>query len=927
MNNKEQIAKVKKFVSDWTGKGSERADSQTFWLDLLENVLGVESPKDIIDFEWAIKNGYNNNTNFIDGFITKTKILIEQKSINKDLRKGIKQSDGSILTPFQQAKRYIVDLSVSHHPRFVVTCNFKEFLIYDMEKPNGEPQSVLLENLVKESYRLRFIVDSEDEHIVKETEVSIKAGELVGKIYDLLIKQYKDPSNPETLASLNMFCVRIVFCLYAEDSGIFGKHGMFHDYLKAFSTKDVRKAIIDLFKILDQKPEERDQYEAENLLAFPYVNGGLFADKNIEIPQLTDEIVSLILRNASEDFDWSEISPTIFGAVFESTLNPETRHDGGMHYTSIENIHKVIDNLFLNELYAEFNSILELKQEKLKKSRLYEFQEKLANLTFLDPACGSGNFLTQTYISLRKLENKIITAIEKDQISIDTGSIIKVKISQFYGIEINSFATTVGKTALWIAESQMLKQTEDIVDVNIEFLPLKSYANIVCANALTTDWQDVVPNDKLSYIMGNPPFLGARVMSKEQKHHIEKIFEGAKGYGNLDFVCGWYIKASEYIKGTSIDVAFVSTNSITQGEQTSLLWKPMIENGVSINFAYRTFKWTSEASDKAAVHCVIIGFSNRLNSKSKYLYISDKNIVDCKNINPYLVDAPNILVENRTNPLCNVPSIGIGNKPIDGGNYLFTETEMKEFISKEPLSEKWFRPWLGAKEFINNYYRYCLWLGECPPNELNRMKYSLERVKAVREYRLLSPSAGTRKIADTPTRFHVENIPKSDYLLVPRVSSESRKYIPIGFISSEVIASDSVSVVPNATLYEFGVMTSNVHMAWVRTVCGRLKSDYRYSGTIVYNNFPWCNPTTEQKTKIEQTAQAILDARALYPECSLADLYNELTMPKELRKAHQNNDKAVMNAYGFPVKSDFTEAMCVAELMTMYKELINSTSK
>ena len=917
MTEKERKAAAKNFVNYWSSKGYEKGESQSFWLSLLRDILGVEKPETIIRFEDKVML---DHTSFIDGIISSTHVLIEQKSADKNLRKAIKQSDGSYLTPFQQAKRYSAELPYSERPRWIVTCNFREFLIYDMEKPTGEPESILLNDLPKEYYRLQFLIDTGNESVRKEMEISIKAGELVGVLYDEILKQYKDPTSESTLKSLNMLCVRIVFCLYAEDSGLFGEHLKFHNYIKGFAVKDVRRAIIDLFKVLDTKPEERDPYMDETLASFPYVNGGLFADENIEIPQFNEQIVQLLLRNASENFDWSEISPTIFGAVFESTLNPETRRSGGMHYTSIENIHKVIDPLFLDDLRDELAQIKTIQVDKTRARKLEEYRKKLSSLTFLDPACGSGNFLTETYISLRRLENEALKIIHGGQIVLGFDDLIKVSIGQFYGIEINDFAVTVAKTALWIAESQMMKETEEIVNMNLDFLPLKSYANIVEGNALRLDWESVVPKDKLNYIMGNPPFVGARLMSPSQKSDLFFVFGSKwKNAGNLDYVACWYKKCADFIKGTSVRVALVSTNSVSQGESVANLWKPLFADGVHFDFAHRTFRWDSEASIKAHVHCVIIGFSTAPNSKPKVIYSSERPQI-VRNINGYLLNAENIFVESRNKPLCDIPPIGIGNKPIDGGNYLFTEEQKDEFVKKEPLSEKWFRPWIGSDEFINRYYRYCLWLGDCPPNELRKMPECMKRVQAVREYRLSSPSAGTVKLADTPTRFHVENMPKSNYIVIPEVSSEKRKYVPMGFLSPEILCSNLVKIVSNATLYHFGVLTSNVHMAWMRAVCGRLETRYRYSKDIVYNNFPWPAPTEEQKAKIEQTAQAILDARALYPDSSFADLYDELTMPVELRRAHQQNDKAVMQAYGFDYKK-MTESECVSELMKMYRTL------
>ena len=910
---------AKAFAEYWKDRGDEKSDSQSFWLSLARDVLGVAEPEKFILFEERVKL---DHTSFIDGHIPSTHVLIEQKKKGLNLRSPIRQSDGTLLNPFQQAQRYSAALPYSQRPRWIITCNFEEFLIYDMEKPTGEPESIMLKDLGKEYYRLQFLVEEKSELLHREEQISIKAGELVGKLYDAILKQYIHPDSEETLRSLNMLCVRLVFCLYAEDAGIFGGHLKFHNYIKSFNVKDVRRALIDLFRVLDTKTEERDPYMDDALAAFPYVNGGLFADENIEIPNMTQDIVDLLLHNASEDFDWSQISPTIFGAVFESTLNPETRRSGGMHYTSIENIHKVIDPLFLDELREELAEIKALKVPKIRNDKAEAFREKLSKLTFFDPACGSGNFLTETYISLRRLENEALEIINQGQILLGYDGLIKVSIGQFYGIEINDFAVTVAKTALWIAESQMLKETEEIVNMSLDFLPLKSYANIVEGNALRTDWETVVPKDKLNYIMGNPPFVGARWMNKEQKDELFDVFgEKWKNSGNLDYVSCWYKKASELMKGTYIRTALVSTNSISQGESVATLWKPLFEEGIHIDFAHRTFRWDSEASIKAHVHCVIVGFSCAPSYRPKVIYSAERPLV-VNNINGYLVDANNVFIENRSAPLCNVPSIAMGNQPIDDGNYLFSLEEKNEFIKKEPQSEKWFKPWYGAQEFINQEPRYCLWLGECSPNELRKMPECLKRVQAVREFRLTSKRAATLKLADTPTRFQTENMPVGKFVVIPEVSSEKRKYVPMGYMDDSVLCSNKLRLMPNAELYHFGILESNVHMAWMRAVCGRLEMRYDYSIKIVYNNFPWCNPTAEQKKKIEETAQAILDARALYPDCSLADLYDEVAMPPELRKAHQANDKAVMQAYGFWGKLN-TESECVAELMKMYQELIN----
>ena len=923
MTDTQRRAAAKQFAADWQGKGYEKGHSQTFWLSLLQKVYGVEEPDKFITFEDQIML---DHTSFIDGFIPSTHVLIEQKSLGKELNKPIKQSDGSLLSPFQQAKRYAAELPYSQRPRWIVTCNFAEFYVYDMERPTGDPEIIKLCDLEKEYYRLQFLVDTGDTNIKKEMEVSLQAGEIVGVLYDALLKQYKAPEAEDTLKSLNALCVRLVFCLYAEDAGIFGSKSMFHDYLRDIPASGIRKALVELFRILDQKPEQRDKYLADDnpaLAAFPYVNGGLFSDENIEIPPFTEELKNLLLEKASGDFDWSVISPTIFGAVFESTLNPETRRSGGMHYTSIENIHKVIDPLFLDGLRSELEEIKEIAVDKTRKARLDTFQSKLAGLTFLDPACGSGNFLTETYLSLRKLENEVLRCAT-DQISMDLDGIIQVSIGQFYGIEINDFAVTVAKTALWIAESQMMKETEDVVHMSLDFLPLKSYANITEGNALRLDWESVVPKDKLNYIMGNPPFVGYSLQSKGQKEDILSVYVDEKGKpyktaGKIDYVSGWYFKAAQLMQGTDIRTAFVSTNSITQGEQVAGVWKPLYDRfGIHIDFAHRTFRWDSEASIKAHVHCVIVGFSPAPNQAPKRIYTVER-YQEAENINPYLLDAPNAFVDSRNKPICDVPLMTTGNRPADGGHLIIEADEYDEFIAKEPNALPYIKRLVGAAEFINNKKRWCLWLVGISPAELRKMPLVLQRVEACKADRENAPDAGRRKLAERPTQFREINNPDT-FVVVPAVSSERRRYVPIGFLDKNTIATNLVITIPDAQLYHFGVLTSNVHMAWMRAVCGRLKSDYRYSKDVVYNNFPWPTLTDAQKAKIEQTAQAILDARALYPDCSLADLYDEIAMPPELRKAHQQNDRAVMQAYGFDVATT-TETSCVAELMRMYQKL------
>ena len=970
---------AKEFADFWKNKGDERQETARFWIGLLEKVLGMENPAERIEFEKKVQL---KHTSFIDAYIPETKVLIEQKSVDVDLRKEAKQSDGAMLTPYRQAKRYADEMPNSLRPDWIIVCNFREFLIYDMEKPHDEPVQVLLEDLPDKFECLQFMIDSQKTSVSPEEQISLKAGELVGKLYDALYKEYIEPDE-NSLRSLNILCVRIVFCLYAEDAGLFETRTAFEDYIKSFNLPNLRDGIIKLFKALDTKLENRDKYDS-TLNSFPYVNGGLVADDNIEIPNFTKEIVDVIV-NYCAPFDWSEISPTIFGAVFESTLNPETRRKGGMHYTSIKNIHKVIDPLFMDDLKAEFAKIVKTCRGVSLKTKLEDFRNKLAGLRFLDPACGSGNFLTETYISLRRLENESLKVIHGSQMLLSSKdfSPIKVRISQFYGIEINDFAVTVAKTALWIAESQMMKETEEIVEQNLDFLPLSTSATIVEGNALRMDWttletetkNDFVFADRLNvykineksgvnmvcepevpynahytelnvvtpeiterkfpekddkksvvydYIIGNPPFVGARFMDKRQKEDVISTFgKNWHGAGDLDYVCCWYKKALETIKGSDTRCAFVSTNSVTQGTSVANLWKPLFADGLHFDFAWRTFKWANETPDKknmAAVHCVVIGFSIAEKTKPKIIFENEHEKIEAKNINGYLLDLPDIFVESRSKPICNVPLMNKGNQPTDGGNLIISAEEYDDFIKKEPHAQKFIHEFLGAEEFINGIKRYCLWLTNATPAELRKMPLVMKRVEAVKTMRSSSKKEATRNWAAYPYLFTENRQPESgSYLLIPSVSSEKRSYIPIGFLSAETIASNLVLIIPNATLYEFGIMTSSVHNAWMRSVCGRLESRYRYSASLVYNNFPWCDPTDAQKAKIEQTAQAILDARAKYPDSSLADLYDETTMPPELRKAHKENDKAVMQAYGFNPKMG--ESEIVAELFKMYEKL------
>lgn len=932
MTSLEQKKKAKEFSERWKDKGYEKGESQKYWIDLLLNVYGIENVFEYIEFEDSVVLDKTNG--FIDAYIPTSKVLIEQKSIDVDLRKPVKQSDGSSIDPYQQAKRYIVNLAYSKHPRWVVTCNFKSFLIYDMENPNNEPEEIFLKDLDKDFYRLQFLVDIKNENIAKEEALSVDAGKIVGQLYDAFYDEYKKItylSEDAWKNDLNELCVRLVFCLYAEDAGLFGKRSAFHDYLSKFSSlEEMRRGLKDLFIILDTKSNERDPFDLE-LNNFPYVNGGLFSNENLLIPSFTEKIKETLLVKASENFDWSGISPTIFGAVFESTLNRETRKSNGMHYTSVLNIHRIIDPLFLNDLKKELKGALAFKSDKTREQKLEEFQEHLASLKFLDPACGSGNFLTETYLSLRRLENEAI-ASKSNMMILNTSNkstnIIKVSIQQFYGIEINDFATKVARTALWIAEAQMWIETHQIMndEKNIEdFLPLEKYENIKEGNALQLDWNSVIDLNKLNYIIGNPPFIGYSLQSNDQKNDILSIYvdEKNKPYklsGKIDYVSGWFFKAANIMKSyPKIKTAFVATSSIVQGDQASGVWKPIFNRfKIHIDFCYLPFKWNSEANEKASVYCVIIGFSCGI--KKGELYIYDNNSrKKARNINAYLIDGDNIFVDSRTKPICNVQEMSTGNRPADGGHLIIEEDEYDDFISKEPASLKYIKRLSGAEEFVNNKKRYCLWLVDIDPSELRKMPKVMERIELCKNDRL-NGAADRVKLAQTPWLFRETKNPETA-IVVPRHTSSGRKYIPFGFIDKNTILTDAAVFIPNASLYDFGILESSVHMAWMRAFAGRLGDGYRYSKDVVYNNFPWPHPTSEQKTEIEETAQAILDAREKYKDNSLADLYDDLVMPNELRVAHQKNDIAVMKAYGFDYKN-ITESECVSELMKMYERIV-----
>lgn len=936
-NDKQKAAK--QFAENWAGRGYEKGDAQVFWTELLHDVVGIEKVSASCRFEYRTSSG-----GFIDCLIPDAGVLIEQKALGVDLDKP-ELRQGRMVTPFEQALSYAESFPRNRQPRFIVVCNFGEFRVHDRDACSREELSkhyisFTLEELGDKPYYLNFIVDPANSRAEKEKRVSMEAGRLIGELHTMLREQYIDPDSEESQRALNILCVRLVFCLFCEDAQLFPKDA-FLDYLRKVEPENIRYALKKLFQALNTPIDQRDPYDT-SLKPFPYVNGGLFAEES-EIPNFTQDIKHKLLFEVSQQTDWASISPTIFGGIFESTLNPETRRKGGMHYTSIENIHKVIDPLFLDELQTRFDSIrfAEGATPKNIKKQLREFHKEIAGYKFLDPACGSGNFLTETYLSLRRLEDQILSVLNDGQTEISFGEeqeeVTRIRLSQFYGIEINDFAVRVAQTALWIAQLQANDETDMVLDIEAQDFPLRDSANIVEANALRIDWNDVLPTSECNYIMGNPPFLGARNQSKEQKAELIEVFGGSKNCGNVDYVAGWYIKTADYVSNHPIRCAFVSTNSICQGEQVANVWKPLYDKNIRIDFAYDTFRWNNEANDQAHVFCVIVGFSKLGGPKTLFHHESPDSLaieLQTKQLNAYLSDAPDVFVWNRNKSLCNAPEIGIGNKPIDGGYYLFKEDEMLKFLQDEPAAKALFHPWLGAEEFINDKKRWVLWLGDTSPEELKSLPKCLERVRSVREYRLASKSAPTRKIADKPTRFHVENMPDGDSILIPEVSSDRRHYVPMGFISPETFCSNLVRLIPNAKLYHYGVLQSQFHNAWMRVVCGRLGTGYRYSGGVVYNNFPWPSITTDNletpvedaspkdiREHIERCAQAVLDARKLYEGSTLADMYdpdNEFLYP-ELMKAHKELDVAVEAAYGVDFKGD--EEKIVAHLFKLYAEL------
>ena len=942
MTEQEQIRAAQNFSRDWNIRDDERnernenSDTQAFWTTLLQKIFDVKNPFDIIKFNQSVKFKFGNRTHSgkCDAIIKHTNVLIEQKSFGINLDEKYPQSDGAILTPFEQAQRYVEGYnsknSYEDRIKWVVVCNFSTFRIYDFRYENNlffemYPEFQLVKEfkllqLYNNIEYLKFLVDPNDDAVKYEATLSKKSADIVSEIKEIFEPNYHEDEKE----FLNKLCTRLVFLYYANDAKLIDNNLL----MKYFENrKYTRDTLINLFAVLNQKENLRDENISDDLKSFPYVNGGLFAE-DIYIPNFdsnADKKIRNVIKNAHKDskiknFAWKYINPTIFGSLFENILDDDERHTGGMHYTSPENIHKVIDPLFFGKLIEEFNSA-KRAHKKNRHKRLRALQEKLSTLIFLDPACGSGNFLTETYLSLRRLENDIIYELHKGNFDFFDDDPIKVKINQFFGIEINNFAVQVAQVALWISENQMFQATESILGYKNSGLPLNKYNQIFNANALQVDWNDILPKDKFKdkqiFIIGNPPFVGARLMDAVKKAELNQIFAGFRNLGNLDYVCCWYKKAAGFIEGTNIRCAFVSTNSICQGDSVATLWKPLFEK-IHFDFAYRTFKWISDSENMAAVHCVIIGFSATHNLTKKFIFDGDKKS-EVKNISPYLNDGENIFIESRNDSICNVPEMNFGSMPNDDGKLIIEAKDYEDFIKNEPAAKKYIRPYIGADEFIKGKERYCLWLAGVPLDEIYKMPLVADRVEKVKNFRLASKRDATRKLSLKPYIFGEIRQPETDYILIPSTSSENRKYIPIGFMTPNVIASNAVHIIPGAEIYHFGILTSSVHMAWVKTVCGRLKSDYRYSKDIVYNNFVWCEPTAEQKAAICKTADKILKVRARYADKNLAYLYGE-EMPEDLKQAHLENDAAVMAAYGF--RADLTESEIVAELFKMYSAAV-----
>ena len=920
-------ADAEAFAKRWAGRGDETQEGRSYWIDLFQNVLGVEDAVERLKFEVPVHtDSGSSHAGYIDVLIPSASALVEMKGRGIDLdKKEVRQ--GREVTPAEQGRGYAVGLPLNQQPRYVIACNFREIRVYDRNVnplcTGDEYLRLELEELPKNLPALKFLNGGSAPRSVQRA-VSIEAGRIMGQIHNEIAGLYHDPDSEESHHALSVLCTRLMFLMFCEDAGLI-EPGLFRDYVASVDGGHLRGALIELFGWLDTDDEARKQeYPSELLARFPYMNGGLFRER-IQIPQLNEQVHYEILVSGCQEFDWSGVDPTVFGSIFEGALSHDTRRSGGMHYTSPENIHKVIDPLFLDGLKEELDDILAKQNPSARTRALRAYHDKLGGLTFLDPACGSGNFLTETYMCLRRLENTVLMELQRggqSEISFEEAegeSLVKVTLANFHGIEVNDFACCVARTALWIAEKQADINTAKVVKRVYDELPLREYGTIIHGNSLRVDWADACPAHRLSYIIGNPPFIGYSNLNDAQKADRADIF--GKSGGVLDYVACWYKKAADFTRGTHVRCAFVSTNSICQGQQVEPLWKPLFDDGVEIDFAHKTFVWNSEATDEAHVHVVIVGFSREKIAK-KTIFDGD-GARKADNISGYLSATPSLFIARRSSPICDAPKMIRGCQPTDNGQLILDQAERDELVSREPSAEKWIRPFSMGADFINGKPRYCLWLKDASPKDLSSMPHVMERVRAVADYRAQSTKAATRKKAETPWLFDEIRETGPSYIGVPAVSSGRRRYVPMGFVDNGMVPGNKLYFVPNASVYDFGILMSQFHNAWMRVVAGRLKSDYNYANTIVYNNFVWPDPTDALRSEVERCAQAVLDARSSYEGSTLADMYdpdNDFLYPA-LTKAHKALDAAVEAAYGVDFNGD--EEKIVAHLFKLYAEKVS----
>lgn len=921
-------ADAEAFASRWANKGNENQDTQRFWIDFYQNVLGVEDAVSRLEFEKPVSTDASTHEGYIDVFIPSAKTLVEQKSLGIDLAKE-ETRQGRKVTPAKQGNAYAQGMPLSQQPRYIIACNFAEFWVFDRERDSlcREPLFKLpLAELPKNLAAIQFLKGGAEAPATISRAVSVEAGKIMSKLHDLVAEAFDDPDTPENHHALSVLMTRLMFLMFCEDSGLVAPNA-FRDYVSHFQAGDLRRGLKDLFVWLDTKDEDRDKYAEPWLKKLPYMNGGLFREKT-EIPPLSENFRYTLIVEGCQEFDWSGVSPTVFGSIFEGALSHDHRRANGQHFTSPENIHKVIDPLFLDGLKAEFDEACAKPVAGGARTRaLKDLHKKIGSISILDPAAGSGNFLTESYLCLRQLENRILFELQGDQASFsfeDSGDRdVLVNLKNFHGIELEDFACCVARTALWIAEKQADADTAKVTQRVYQELLLTDYEGIVNANALRIDWNSVVPADEVDYVLGNPPFLGQAMQSKEQSNDVSSLFDGLSNAGKLDYVAGWFKKAADYSKGTNIRCAFVSSNSICQGESVGSLWKVLSEAGCVINFAYTTFLWDSEASDKAGVMCVIVGFSMFEDGHKKVLFGADGPIF-ASHINGYLKSAPDVWIKNRKKCInrrgCKVTQ---GSQPMENGQLLFSVEEKKQFLSRYPDCEKLFRPFVGSREFLNetDFSRYCLWLDGVNPAEYTNNTEIMKRIRAVREYRASNKIPRIRKTADSPQLFTQIRQPENDYIIIPRVSSARRKYIPIGYVSRRVVASDAVVIVDGASMFDSGLLMSQTHNAWMRTVAGRLKNDYRYAPSVYYN-FPYPDADQDAISEIEERAKAVIKARSNYPDCSLATLYgaDSFFLFNDLVKAHSDLDAAVESAYGMSFDGD--EEKIVAHLFNLYAKKV-----